>query len=302
MEERKAAIIKKMEEGKILESFGQKTFVTVTPCPAIGMCKWSIVEMNTKGANHADFYMDMEDMRQLVEDIDNKSAYTRFAADKDAKYPEAYTYVAGENGCKRLAIGGGQKGIRITISIKEGDNKDFKMAVAPFKEIREMCFLFKLVNGLIPVSNQSYYDNLYWTYKAGETNRNKAFKNAQKKEEKPAKTPKTDFVEISAEPVAEPVKKEEKEEIVKPQTNNEPVLQEFRMRVTTPLTPMAGEKAALKGVTEDNQTLAVVFGTNLTKDVSVWKTFETKGSKAGSIIRIRGVLMKDRVLADAILA
>ena len=305
-------ILEMMKDGKILESYGQKYLVTVTMCTGIGKVRWSIVELNTKGANHNDFYLDMWQMRQLCEEIRNGKANVKFAADKEKKYPEAYQYVTGEMGAKRLAIGGGQKGIRVSISIKEGESNDFKFTVAPYQEVLEMAFLFQLVTGLIPVTEYSYYHELYLMYKANETNRNKEFRKAalNKKEETtaPAEPPKVkakeepvaaeDFKITGEEKTPEPEAKPEKSETPNPTT--ESAIKDFRMKVTIPLTDMEGGKKALKGITEDNQTLAVVFGTNLTKNVQIWKTFETKGKKAGSIIRIKGILLKDRIIADEI--
>lgn len=61
-----------LENGAILQSYGSKYLVTVSPAPSIHKVKWSIVELNTGGKVFSNFFMSMEQMRQLCEEIEKE--------------------------------------------------------------------------------------------------------------------------------------------------------------------------------------------------------------------------------------
>lgn len=296
--------------GTILQGFGTKYLVSVTVAGAIDKVKWSIVELNTKGKVYSDFYLGMKQMRQLCEDILNGKAGKKFADDAASPYPGAYKYVTGENGNKKLNIGGGQKGIRVQIQEKKGEGYDNKMSVVMWDDLKEMAFLFQLVTGLIPVMKGTYYGGLLEAFVSGEAERNSHFGSFKASEDGEYATP-DETPSPAPTPAPTPVKKEEKEVIFenppKPEkvTPEEPTIpsgnnvKDFRMKVTSALIPMGKDKKALKGITEDNRELAVVFEPSILGSIE-WKDFEPKTLVVGSLIRFKGEELADRIIAKAI--
>lgn len=148
------------EAGQILKCYGSKTFFAVTPVPFIDKIKFSIVEMGTSGKDFIDIYLNTEEVRQFIADIDSGVAKQKIAADQGS-FPSAYKWVRGDKGKKSLVIGGGSKGIRVQATDATGENKRMKMTVIQYADLSELSFMFKLVYGLIPVVPGSYYDTLY---------------------------------------------------------------------------------------------------------------------------------------------
>jgi hypothetical protein len=148
-------------EGQLIRVFGSKTLFAVSPVPEIDRVKFSIVELNTKGKDFIDIYLTTEEVRQFCADIDKGIAKKKIDEDK-GNYPTAYQWVRGENGAKRLIIGGGMKGIRIqSTDASDKNNTKKKMALIQFTDLYELSFMFKLAYGLIPVQNGSYYEFLF---------------------------------------------------------------------------------------------------------------------------------------------
>ena len=165
------------KSGAICLSYGSTNFVSVNPAPDIDKCRFSVVKIGTDGKDALDFYLDVQDMRQLCEEFlgDATVAKRKLNADMSNQYPSAYRYVTGQNGSLELNIGAGDKGCRVQIRDKSQNNQ--KMSVVPFKNLREMAFGFYLVMGLIPVMKNSYYGKLYQAFWEGVEERNKLFTN-----------------------------------------------------------------------------------------------------------------------------
>ncbi|RHV71057.1 MULTISPECIES: hypothetical protein [Clostridia] len=161
--------------GAVCVSYGSTHFVSVNPVPTIDKCRFSIVKLGTSGKDHLDFYLDIQDMRQLCEEFigDASAAIRKIQADMKNQFPSAYSYITGQNGSLILNIGAGEKGCRIQIRDKTKNVQ--KMTVVPFKDLKEMAFGFYLVMGLIPVMKNSYYGKLYDAFWNGSEERDKYY-------------------------------------------------------------------------------------------------------------------------------
>lgn len=151
-------------EGQLIKVYGSNTLFAVAPVPHIDRVKFSIVELNSKGKDFIDIYLTTEEMRQFMAEVDSGVAQQKINADT-GKYPSAYQWVRGENGCKRLIIGGGMKGIRIQAS--DNSNKEarrMKQAIIQVSDLMELSFMFKLAYGMIPVQSGSYYEQLFLAF------------------------------------------------------------------------------------------------------------------------------------------
>lgn len=156
-----------LRKGSIMISYGSKYLCNVAPAFSIHKIRWSVVALETNGQKHWDFYMDLDDFRRFCEDIDSGIARENFLQDREEAIPKAYQFVAGDNGSKRLNIGGGNKGIRINISIQ---NEGYANTVVPYFSLKDMSFYFKIVAGLIPTSR--YFSELAEAFWEGEAERN----------------------------------------------------------------------------------------------------------------------------------
>lgn len=155
-----------LSKGAILYEYGSKTFISVYPYPMIHKVKISIVDLNTNGKNFLDHYMDMEEFRLLCDDIDSKRMATKLAKD-NGPYPKAYEYVTGTNGSKKLNIGKGEKGVLLQLQEYKNNNWIHKYCVVSVDSLKTMSFLFKLVMGLTPVTQGTYYYGLIKTFYKG---------------------------------------------------------------------------------------------------------------------------------------
>ena len=162
-----------LRAGAIMQAYGLKYLFSVNPVPQIDKCRFSIVQLGTNGQSHVDFWMPFDDMRRLCEDIDNGVAERRIAADMDSQYPSAYQYAGGENGARRMSIGGGQKGCRVQIQNNVNGRWTTMMTVVYFSALRDMSFYFKLVLGLIPATR--YYEGLVDAFWEGVDDRGKIY-------------------------------------------------------------------------------------------------------------------------------
>lgn len=151
------------ENEQLIRVYGSKTFFAVSPAPNIDKVKFSIVDIGSGGKDFIDIYLSTEEVRQFCVDVDNGVAKKKIDADT-GNYPTAYQWVRGENGAKRLIIGGGMKGVRIQATDASSGTARKKMAVIQFNDLKELSFMFKLAYGLIPVQEGSYYEHLYRTF------------------------------------------------------------------------------------------------------------------------------------------
>lgn len=151
--------------GAICQEYGSKYLLSINPAYEINRCRWSVVDIGSKGENKIDFYMSMDDMRRFCDDVVSGACKPKFMADMNDNYPSAYQYTTGQNGCKKLSIGGGKKGIRINASIKTDDNKPFyKSTSISWAALLDIAFYFQLVMGLKPVQGgyYGYLKDVYW--------------------------------------------------------------------------------------------------------------------------------------------
>lgn len=156
-----------LKNGSIMVNYDSRFLCNVAPAFGIHKVRWSIVELKTNGKNHWDFYMGIDDFHRFCMELDSGAAWKKFQADKEASIPEAYQFVTGTNGSKRLNIGGGRKGVRININIQD---EGYANTVVPFSAMKDMSFYFKLVSGLIPSSR--YFGQLADAFWEGEAARN----------------------------------------------------------------------------------------------------------------------------------
>lgn len=167
------------KEGCIGEAYGRETFLKVVPAPSIDKVKFTIVSMKTNGKDHLDFYLDFDDMRKFTDDVASGTAAKKFAADMNEQYPKAYQFTTGENGCKHLNVGGGQKGIRFNIKTPDG----VKNAIVPWEVLKTICFDFRLIAGLTPVVQGTYYHALIAAFYNGEKERASSFRDYNAKQD-----------------------------------------------------------------------------------------------------------------------
>ena len=151
------------ESGAILQVYGSQYLLSVNPAFAISKVRFSLVKLGTQGKESSDIYLSVEDVRIFCNEIERGLAERKISEDKGA-YPTAYKWVKGTDGCKQLIIGGGEKGVRIQIIIRNDKKTDRKMSVIQFKDLQTLSFHFKLVAGLVQVSSGSYYDTLVKAY------------------------------------------------------------------------------------------------------------------------------------------
>lgn len=71
----------------------------------------------------------------------------------------------------------------------------------------------------------------------------------------------------------------------KPDTSN---VTQYRVKVTTPLTPMGTDKLAMKAVSENNTEYAFVFDKEQ-QEKAAWTNFSARCQKAGAVVQIRGI-------------
>ena len=153
-----------LAEGSITKVYGSTYLLNIQPAFNIDRVRFSIVKLGSAGKEHSDIYLTTEEVRQFAEEIESGKAEYKIINDPNTKYPQTYQWTKGENGSKRLSIGQGQKGILVQISINEEGTWTHKMTVVQMNDFKQMAFLFKLVSGLIPVSKEGYYGELFSTY------------------------------------------------------------------------------------------------------------------------------------------
>jgi hypothetical protein len=98
-----------LREGKIINSYGKYTLVTVSPVEDIDKIKFSIVKLNTGGKEHADFYLGTRDFIELCNEIDCGKFMldVKTSLQNNSNIKE---YVSGVNGSKNMTFRTGNKG------------------------------------------------------------------------------------------------------------------------------------------------------------------------------------------------
>lgn len=143
-----------VSKGKILEAYGKNYMLTVSPAPGIDRIRVSLVKLGTKGKDVTDFYMTTSQFITLTTEIaENQGHLFKSKCQKDMTeaFPNAYSYVTGKDGSKKLHIGGGKVGIRIHTSERKDENRfDNKNIAVSFDNLYVMAKLFQVIYGLIP--------------------------------------------------------------------------------------------------------------------------------------------------------
>lgn len=152
-----------LSRGAILTAYGTNYLLSVCPAFGIDKVRFSIVKNGTSGKDSSDIHISVKDFMLFCQDIDAGIAEKKIAAD-NGPYPTAYQWVKGENGSKKLTIGGGQKGVRVQTQIFDGKNTDRKMTVIQIDDLKWMSYLFKLVLGQIPYAPGSLLEDWVKTY------------------------------------------------------------------------------------------------------------------------------------------
>lgn len=156
-------ILSQLRQGEILKTFTQKDIISVKVAPWIHMIQWEIVKQGTGGKDGASVYLKVEQMRQLCAELESPAGQRKLAADADSPYPTAWQYATGENGSRRLSVGGGKKGVRIQVRVQKDGSWDNRLVAVTYDEVREMCFLFRLVMGLVPATRYyKYLADAFW--------------------------------------------------------------------------------------------------------------------------------------------
>lgn len=153
----KTSAEKLMEDGKILEHYGNKNFITISPALGIDKVKFSIIENGTGGKNPADIYITMSAAIAFFEDVKDGTAGRRFNADIEKAEPEAYIFRTADtldgHGKKEIRIGGGKYGVRFQTIFSEcrsGNGK--RICTCYMHELRFAADLYLAYIGLIPCS------------------------------------------------------------------------------------------------------------------------------------------------------
>ena len=155
--------------GAIMKAYSDTFVVSINPEFGIDKVRVSIVKLKTGGADHRDVYLSVDEFRQFCEEIQNGTCARKFAADNQSDFPSAYQWTKGKDGSLKLAVGMGKKGILFQIDTKGGDGKwEHRYAPVPAGNLMEMEFNFRLVSGLVPVMEGTYYGNLLNTWKEGQ--------------------------------------------------------------------------------------------------------------------------------------
>ena len=190
MSEKKAKIEEMLHDGAVLKSFGSKFFTSIVLVPDICKAKVEQVEIGKGGKNANTVYLDLELLRQLFADIDAGIFTARITADKKNQYPQAYQFVTGEDGSKKVNIGASQKSghIAFQTQVKKGEKWDNRIMAIAVSELVQAGFLFKLCLGLIPTDAGSYYGRLKTIFNDGVAEKQKYFtgKNESNDDNKPA--------------------------------------------------------------------------------------------------------------------
>lgn len=186
-EEKRAKVQDMLLEGAIMKSYGSKYFVSITLAPEICKAKVEMVEIGSNGKNSNTVYLDIEILRQLFTELDTNVFASRINADKSNKYPQAYQYVTGENGDKKVNIGASQKAgmVAFQTQVKKEDNWDNRIMAIAMSDLLQAGFLFKLCLGLTQVDKGSYYDNLKSLFYQGLKERAKYFASKDEKKVTP---------------------------------------------------------------------------------------------------------------------
>lgn len=158
----------RLSENSILTVYGTNYLLSVCPAFGIDKVRFSIVKQKTGGKDSSDIYISIRDCLLFCQEIDAGIAEQKILAD-NGPYPTAYQWVGGNNGSKKLTIGGGQKGVRVQTQIFDGKNTDRKMTVIQMSDLKWLSYMFKLVLGQIPYAPGSVLEDWVKTFQKAST-------------------------------------------------------------------------------------------------------------------------------------
>ena len=211
--------------GECLNAYGKQYMLNVTlDAIDINRTRWSMVPLNNGGKNAVDFYLQLPQMILLCKEITSGIAEKKILADANSQYPSAYKFVTGENGEKKLNIGGGKVGVRIQCQ-DAGKNLRYMMAVS-MEDLKMMAVNFQLFTGLTPVGANTYFGSLVEEFNKGREQRKKFHVSLSKSD---METPEQDAAPAEQKPAekapekkSEPVKAQEKKQEAKAEPKPEP--------------------------------------------------------------------------------
>ena len=162
-------------DGELLREHGKKYFVVVAEALDIGRFKWSIVPIGMNGKDALVFYMTVEQMWMLVNDVKTGVFQKKMAASTQDKYPQAYKYVTGADGHLRLNMSGGQFGVRVQIQDAKA-NKNYMMSAA-MSAFEIMAYRFETFLGVHAPAPGGYYASIVAAFEEGRKKRASYHKN-----------------------------------------------------------------------------------------------------------------------------
>jgi len=180
-----------VKDCSIMKSYGSEFFTTMTIIPTIHSIKVEMVSIGSNGKDGITYYMPIEKMRQLAEEIDSHIFDKKILAETSS-YPTAYQYVGGKDGCKKFNIGKSRKAGYVALQVQEKKNKKWnnRLMAVSMEDIKQMAFLFKLCLGLINVDADSYYGRLKAEYEKAVVEKSKFHKKVDKADlQEPEPTP-----------------------------------------------------------------------------------------------------------------
>lgn len=164
-------------DGEMLREYGKSTFLVVREALNIDRVRFELCPVGQNGKNTIQFFLPVHDFLELTTEIRNGVFAKKCAADASSAEPKAYSYVTGENGHLRLAIGGGRVGIRVKMA-DTATKKSLNIAVSE-KSLKKMAMLFFLYSGLTQAAPRSYYGELFEAFCRGCKYRQKQMEQAR---------------------------------------------------------------------------------------------------------------------------
>lgn len=143
------------EEGKILEQYGKKNFLTISPAIGIDRLKMSIVEIGKDGKDPAEIYIMTSEAAAFFEDVLSGVAGRRFNADVEKAEPESYIFRTADTldgkGQKVLKVGGGKYGVRFQTEFEGCRSGNGKRIIAvPMHYLRMAAHIYLAYIGIAP--------------------------------------------------------------------------------------------------------------------------------------------------------
>ena len=214
--------------GEFLREYGTNYFLVVSEALSIGRVKWSMIPLDTNGKKSVDFYMTTEQMALLCREISSGLAEKKVIADKENNYPSAYRYTTGDDGSKKLNIGGGSK-VPVRIQMQD-TTKNYRYMIGMSTEtLKIMALKFNIYTGMVPVNPSSYYGDIVRVFTKGRREREKYHEALEREINSAANTPQINpDVVLAASMAAQQVMSQQ------PQSQSSPALSQPSQPSSTP--------------------------------------------------------------------